>query len=113
MKYISNEDSVLPILVIILVVALVAVAGLAVYNVTKPAHTKTASTSTSTPSPSKSVTVSASPSISATPAPTDQQLILSVLLAQCVAGQGDHLGSGIVPDIQGDLAKASVTCIGA
>ncbi len=112
MKYLTNNRGVLPILVAVLVVVLLAAGGVAIYNVSK-SNKKLPQTVVTSPSPRTSPATSVSPVASATPGPTDQQLILSALLAQCVAGQGDHLGSGIAPEIQGDLAKANVTCVGA
>lgn len=65
MKYTSNERGVLPIVVALLVVALVAVAGFAVYNASK-AHNK--DTQSLSVSPSSSPVSTASPAATSTPA---------------------------------------------
>jgi hypothetical protein len=114
-KYLSDERGVMPVLIAILVLVLVAAGGLAVYNVSKSHQKTAANVSSSSPSPSTSPKASASPAATAMPVstPNDTALILSALTTQCVAGQGNHLGSGITPDIQGNIAKASVICVGA
>jgi hypothetical protein len=110
MKYTSNERGTLPLLIVILALVLVVAAGVAVYNVSK-SHKNDTRRATHSPSPPSSPT--ASSAATATPTSNDTEMILSALQAQCVAGQGDHLGAGVTPDIRGDLAKVSVTCVGA
>lgn len=69
MKYLSNERGAFSVLAAILVVVLVAVVGVAVYNMNK-SHQKAAETASTSPSPSTSPVTSTSPTATATPTPT-------------------------------------------
>jgi len=60
MKYVSNERGALPVLVAILVVALVAVVGMAVNNANK-SRQKAAQTASASPSPASSTEATSSP----------------------------------------------------
>jgi hypothetical protein len=98
-------------LVVILVVVLVAAAGVAVYNVQK-SRQKDAQTVKASPSPATSPASTASPvatpTPTPTPAPTDQQLIVAALKSYYSSnGRTPNAGSRFtLCKLQGDYAIA-------
>ncbi len=77
MKYLKDNRGVLPVVVAILVVLLVAVVGVALYNVSK-AHQNTTTAARPSPSPSKSPTATSSPSVLPAVQPDNDQVVQAV-----------------------------------
>lgn len=105
----SNERGVVSILFIVLVIVLVAAAGLAFYNFERSHTASNVATSTS-PTPS------ATPMpYNATPAPgSDEAGVLTAASAQCNDSGHTNYGATLdyAPQIVGDEAKVGVHCTG-
>lgn len=108
MRYLKSQDGALAPIIGLLVLAVVIVAGLAVYNLSQ---SRKQADQSATPSPTASA--SSTPG-TPTPSPTsDQDQALKEIDAHCQAGGSPAGATSNNLEVEGDAARGNVRCGGA
>ena len=109
MGQISDDRGVVSILLVVLVIVLVALGGLAIYNVGK-SHTTSKMAASTSPTP----TTQPTPYYAAPTPGSDEAGVLTAASADCNASGHTNYGATLdrPPQIVGDVAKVGVHCTG-